>query len=275
MRCCPPWFLPLLATALAAQTPPDRPPRSGVAAPEVLRELERAARALAAGELAGAEAVLRTLTVNAPGMPTVWFQLGMVLRLRDQHAEALTAARRAVELAPGLLPARVLVVECQAELDPEQARPAARALLAEPEAIGLRRDLVPILLRLQAWPEVESTLAELVADAPEDMQLRQWQVECALGSGEPAKAVPALHRLLELEPRRPDVLESLANVHRVLDQTAAAITTFERLLIVDPSHTRGRQALIDLLVATGADAARLRPHREALARTRTAAPTSR
>lgn len=266
-------LLPLLITALAAQVTKETPP-TPVEHQAVLVGLDRAARALAAGELTGAEAVLRALTTTAPEMPTVWYQFAMVLRLRERHAEALTAANKAAELAPTLLPARMLAVECQAEIDPEAARPVALALLAEPEAIGMRKELVPVLLRLQAFAETEATLAELVADAPDDMQLVQWQADCALQAGEPAKAVPPLQRLLELEPRQPPVLESLANVHRRLEQPAAAIATFERLLTIDPAHVRGRQALIDLLVAAGADEARIRVHRDALARRRAASPST-
>lgn len=60
-----------------------------------------------AGDLAGAERVLKALVAAEPGNAELWFQLGLTLRFQDRRAEATAAQRRALSIDPDNRDARL------------------------------------------------------------------------------------------------------------------------------------------------------------------------
>lgn len=68
--------------------------------PTLLLRLSRAMQAHQAGDLDAAEVGYRQVLEGFPDQPDAWCNLAEVLRLRRRGTEALTAARRAVDLTP-------------------------------------------------------------------------------------------------------------------------------------------------------------------------------
>ncbi|MBK8101472.1 MAG: tetratricopeptide repeat protein [Planctomycetes bacterium] len=250
-----------LAGLLAAQEPdepgprpvahgPDRPQRA-----DLLVDLRRAAQALASGNHAGAEAMLRSLSQRAPDLASVWYQLAMAQRCQGKDTEALVAVERALAAAPTLTEARLLQAELQVVLDPAKAKVTIGELLRDPLAPGYHRQLVPMLVTLRLTEEAEAVFVALLQATPRDVELLRLRARCLLDRQQPAEAAAVLAQLVAVEPKDPQALETMAQAWLAAGERGKARAAWEQTLQVNPSNLAVRKRLLAALIEERAEAA--------------------
>lgn len=207
------------------------PPRLAGLDPGSAQRVVAAARALSAGRVEQAQAVLGPVLEAAPGHPEVLrLQAGLLSRL-GRHAAARTAMQRAVALRP-----RDSLYQCTlgevlaAAGDPDTAIAALR------RACALQPDLAA------AWYDLAVVLNRCVR-------------------GDEADA--ALQRAAKLDPRNPAVLALRAERLRINGQTAGSASGYRQLLALQPWSGTAWWGLADLRGA-GLRASDLEPLRAAL-----------
>ena len=200
---------------------------------------------LAAGKDAEAEEVLRAALGRHPGHAALHFLESQLLQRSRRLEEAVTAARRAVELDPRrsrwhdhlavLLveagqPEAAEAVLCQAlerrvesaglcfrlsrlwqRQRPQQALALARqAAMLEPQKPDLREHLVGLLIELDEEDEAEAVLREALERHPGHAALHFHRSRLLQRNRRLEEAVTAARRAVELDPRRARWYDHLA-----------------------------------------------------------------
>jgi tetratricopeptide (TPR) repeat protein len=212
--------------------------------PTLAERFSQAVANLKAGELEAAEGAFRDVLSAGGERAFVHHNLGLVLRERGRHADALAEFRAASKLDPAFGPARLLagttllvlarVREARSELE--------GAVRLMPHEIAAHLQLAEACERLGDRACVADAYARVVQLAPDDpeyvyrlgsayLSLSQWtlehltrigpgsaRVEQALGreylrQGQTDRAVEALQRALAADPTLPDVHLTLARIH--------------------------------------------------------------
>jgi tetratricopeptide (TPR) repeat protein len=141
----------------------------------------------------------------------------------EREEEAATALRELLEVAPGALEERLMLVEILSRGGDHQA--AAATLEAAPDLAGDRR-----LRRRLAWERAQASqpsealevIAALAAEGPIDARLLMLQAELLAGQGKTADAIAALRQALVLEPASAEIATALAQALSATGQREAA-----------------------------------------------------
>ena len=183
-----------------------RPPTESEAAPRRSRVL-RALEAQQGGRIDEAETLLREQLGQDPNDPAAIYSLGVILLLRDDHAEAVTLLGHGLRVAPalallwGLHGAATLAAGQQDE-----------ALASWNRALELKPDYPEILLN-------------------SGVLLRKQQRHL--------DALASFLKLLEIQPAHKAALGNAAILLTEFKRSADAISMFERLLQIDPQYDYG------------------------------------
>jgi tetratricopeptide (TPR) repeat protein len=199
---------------------------------------------LKAGQLNTAEAAFRDVLRSGGDLAFVHHNLGLVLRERGRHADALSEFRAAVKLDPSFGPAHLLAGTSLLTLG--RAREARTELESAvrlmPREIAAHLQLAELCQRLgdrACTADAYGRIVELAPDDPEYvyrlgsayLNLSEWaherltkiapgsaRVEQALGreylrQGQTDRALEALQRAADADPTLPDVHVTLARIH--------------------------------------------------------------
>ena len=180
----------LLLLALALALVPACEGKGGRARASGAMRLQR-------GDVAGALADLRAAVAAAPRDADGWWFLGDALFEAQRYEEAEKAYRSALELDPGLRPAR--------------------------------RSLAQLALRRGRIPEAERLLRELAAAAPRDIDAQLALGTLLAARGDLAGARAAFAAALAFAPRNAAALYNLGRAHLRAGDVAAAEAVFTRL----------------------------------------------
>jgi Tfp pilus assembly protein PilF len=220
---------------------------------------------LKAGQLDAAERAFRDVLRAGGERAFVHHNLGLVLRERGHHADALVEFRAATKLDPSFGPARLLagttllaigrVREARSELE--------RAVRLMPRELVAHTQLADACRRLGDDVCVADTYRQVVQLAPDDaesayhlgtayLRLSQWaherirkidptsaRVHQALGreylrQGRPDLALRALQRAIEADPTLPEIHSALARIHFDEGRLEDATREIERELALVP-----------------------------------------
>jgi tetratricopeptide (TPR) repeat protein len=184
------------------------------------------------------EALVRAKDL-APDDPLIEVGLGGLELGRHEFAAALTTARRALQLAPSLVPARAIEVDALVELGRYD-----EAVAAAQELIGLRVDITS-LARLSYLRELHGNLdgaiaamrqaADSAAAAPENTAY----VTTLLGNllvyaGKPDEAADAYEAALAIAPDHASAIAGLGRLAVGRGDLAEAVLKFEKASAILP-----------------------------------------
>jgi tetratricopeptide (TPR) repeat protein len=169
------------------------------------------------------------VTRSAPAHPGSWFLLSRALALSGRVTEALDAARRSVDLATALPPARRVGLD-----------------VAE-----LHYNLGVILLAMARLEEAEAELRRALTLDPSDVRMRAKLGAVLLQEGEDAAAAEELRLVVEREPGRPGAWLLRGKALLRLDDLPGAEAALLRARELDPAQAEVRYTLASVFRARG------------------------
>jgi len=180
-------------------------------------ELVRAADALIAGDLPGADALLRGVLARRPADAQALWTAGDVASRLGRNHDAETLLARCLEVAPGLTAARsayAMVLTWRDKVEAALAQ-AERLLQTEPANALYRHLRASSLSRLGEDAAAAEAYAAILESHP-DQALSWMSYGHVLKTlGRQADAVAAYRRCLALDPRQGEAWWSLANLKTV------------------------------------------------------------
>jgi predicted Zn-dependent protease len=166
-------------------------------------EAERARQLVAGGKLDEGIRIYQALARSSPPNPVLLLNLCVAEFTAKRYADSAAHASAALQLAPGLIEARLFLGASQLELG--------------------------------EFPAAVDSLTAVVAAKPGERNARLLLGEALLNSGQPAQAVEQLRRAAEMLPANPRVWYALGQAHERLGQAPAARQAWERLSQLLPS----------------------------------------
>lgn len=202
--------------------------RTGTAASLMTLAGERTA----AGDHAGAHALLRRATDIDADLPAAWFELGMASHRLSRRVEARSAFARAVGLHPRLAPARVnLGLILLEDGDVTAALPHLHhAVELAPGNANGRFLLARTLRRLGQRQGAEEHLRVAMAAEPTKVEyLAEWS-GLLLEMGDASAALAAADRAIGLSPNLYDAHAARAAALEALDRKSEALDAWDRAI---------------------------------------------
>ncbi|AUN33642.1 hypothetical protein C0V82_22290 (plasmid) [Niveispirillum cyanobacteriorum] len=186
----------------------------------------------AAGDHAGAHALLRQATDIDPHQHTGWFELGMASHRLARRAEARSAFARAVGLRPLLAPARVnLGLILLEDGDAQAALPhLRRAVELAPGSANARFLLARTLRRLGQKDEAEEHLRQAIASAPTQVEYQTEWAGLLLDKGDGLAALSVADGAIGLSSGHYDAHAARAAALEALDRKPEALDAWERAI---------------------------------------------
>ncbi len=154
-----------------------------------------------------------------PDFPVAHMNLGKIMLDQQRPEEAVFYLEKAVELAPHLLPAYLLLAEAYASISPDQSE----------KAIQICR--------------------QVLADNPEFLEARRMLGTLWLAAGEPAKALPHLQAVLREQPNHKAANLQAGIAWNRLGNPQSAIPYLRQVLSRFPNNARAHAELGLVLMA--------------------------
>jgi predicted TPR repeat methyltransferase len=143
----------------------------------------------------------------APHSSRVRMELAKALSRHGRHAEAITAANKAVELGSGEIPmleAAVAIADTAGNFASAQ-RHLQTALAIRPTDMPIRRALGRNLVKQGRHGEAEPHLRTVLATNPDDLPALEWLSFCLIELGRTDEAQMLLQRVQTLAPNQPSL----------------------------------------------------------------------
>ena len=194
-----------------------------------------------------AEAVvpLRRAVELQPSFVVAINNLGIALRELGQTQEALVQFRRAVDVEPLYAPAQTNLGQALLILDKKEEALAhcQEAVRLDPSSAEIHDNLGNVLQALDRLDEAWTAYWEALRLNPE-LPLANAHVGLLLQKkGHFSEALPWLRKAVDLEPTTAAIWEWLADLHGEMDEPAAAIPCWERVLALEPDRSAARLSL--------------------------------
>ena len=221
---------------------------------------------LTKAKLGPAKRMLEKITKQAPTYPEAWHLLASCYELERKTREAKRYAKKTLALDPKHARAALMMGRLLLAKDPELAADWARQAAKYAQNNGIvRRKAARILLETGNVEEAEKILATLAAKDPKGQRLLMLRAELALRQHKLDKAIKLFRLLAILRPSDIFPLENMAGILSAQGQQKKAVVMLERALEIQASNQAVRQRLIQLLVSTKADPAKIAAERRKLA----------
>ena len=162
--------------------------------------------AAAAGNLQGAITAARRAVALAPGWPVALSELALALARQNQNDEALQVARQAVQAAPKdtNVIQRAVAVADHAGAGAEAVAWATKGLELQPDDLRYHQVLGFQLARGKKYAEAKSHFDQMLEAQPDNIAALRGALTCALDIKD-GSAPDLANRLLELQPNDDDL----------------------------------------------------------------------
>lgn len=174
--------------------------------------------------------------------------LGRLYLARSRDADAEAVLRRLVEEEPGIPEAHWLLAQAYETLGQR-----ARAVAALQDTVSLEPRFARAWIRLGElaegdgrWNDAAEAFQEAAQQSPHDPQLRLRQAQALINGGRAASARDLLREIAKASPADPGTLYLLSVAERNAGDLDAAQSTAERLTTIAPTDVRGTLALADV-----------------------------
>jgi tetratricopeptide (TPR) repeat protein len=195
----------------------------------------RAKSEIAAGNPEEAIEALREAIATKPDWPQAHFVLGSALLIANDLHRARAELARAVELSPGLAPARKLLVRVHSELGEHEyaIQNARRYLERQPDDDEIRILMAQSMVRLGMYDEAMAAL-EAIPEEDRGVEALFAIGRVAMTQGRVPEAREALVLALKERPQDPNILNSLLAVHDAEGQVEVGIRAIDEALKTAP-----------------------------------------
>jgi len=228
-----------------------------------------------AGRLEEAEQVLRQALARPPANPReraqIVFNLAVVLKLKPNHAEALTLFEHAKTLSPDLKDVdyhRGGTLQRLERYD-EAVEAYRRAIAANPLAVSAHHELNGLLYRLRRDDEYLRSFDEAMKRAPKSAALPFNKSLFLSREGRFEEARTELERAVALEPENPNVLNGFGVALTGLGEFEKAIAVYDDAVKRAPDDVLIRTNFASALLQAGESKRAVELARSAVERGRT------
>ena len=243
-----------LLKKMGNETASAQPPVAADSA-ELSALLQTAEDALTRKDFAEAVKALKAAVAIQPGMPDAWFNLGYAYTGLHEPEEAVKAYQKTLELAPDLFEARLNL----GILLMEQKQPQA-ALEHLQKAATLKRDHVRAhlyyarALAQTGQPEAARKEFQEVARLDPHLAIAQFELgQLELQQKHPREALAAFEQALAVDPKLAPADLGAALAAETLNDTAQAVTHFEKYLASRPDDVETKFHLARLYLDQNQD----------------------
>ncbi|MBL8572151.1 MAG: tetratricopeptide repeat protein [Hyphomicrobiaceae bacterium] len=223
-----------------------------------------AAAQAALGRLTEAEVTLVRAAKIEPNLPSIWLNLGQVLRQRGNHVGAAKAFEQLVKLAPGAADAYFQLGQSLRELrqNPQAAQCFAKAVQLKPEMILAQAALARTLDQLGRKADAVRHYEIAVAGEPNSIELRFQYGRVLHELDRIEDAIPLYRRVLEINPQHLGALNNLGvalakggredeaaardvrakrrdDAAEEMNRLDEAISIYQRVVALDPNYAPG------------------------------------
>ena len=205
------------------------------------------------GRYPEAESLLREALQRDKDSPYLVLKLSEILAKRGSMQDALAAAQRAVNLDPSDLMARGFLAQLYSQLQEfELAISQYREILAnDPDNKDVRLQLVTLLIRSKDYEAALDELSILTHKEPGLIVAHYYEGKINLELKEYDKAEKAFLRVLKLNASFFPALFDLAALYATSGKLDMAVETYQKILLSDPTETTARERLIALYYKMG------------------------
>ena len=205
------------------------------------------------GRYPEAESLLREALQRDKDSPYLVLKLSEILAKRGSMQDALAAAQRAVSLDPNDLMARGFLAQLYSQLQEfELAISQYREILAnDPDNKDVRLQLVTLLIRSKDYEAALDELSILTHKEPGLIVAHYYEGKINLELKEYDKAEKAFLRVLKLNASFFPALFDLAALYATSGKLDMAVETYQKILLSDPTETTARERLIALYYKMG------------------------
>ncbi|MEO7332123.1 MAG: tetratricopeptide repeat protein, partial [Minicystis sp.] len=207
--------------------------------------VEHASALRALGRNADAAAAARRGTELAPDRAQIFYLLGELSAVIEEHAAARAAFERVIRDQPDRFEAQLgLGLACMKLGKAADAiEPLARAVRLDPEHSIALAQLGLAQQDEKRFADARDTFLRLAKVRPLDADPLRRLAACRLALGEDEGELDALTTLARLVPEELDVLEAIARCQGRLTRLEDSVASYERLLGLEPERMDARRAL--------------------------------
>jgi predicted Zn-dependent protease len=225
--------------APVAEPIPAAPVQTDGHAQEAVSRLGEAATLFKRNDLAGADRVLTALIQDYPGFADAHYLHGIVAARRDNDAAATASLRKAVDLAPGMIPAWLALASIEHERKGHKGMSAVLrdGLSANPGHPDLSVELAAIAHEDGRDDKAAASLRAILVEHPGHVKsLVLLASVLADKPGRAEEAMTLIDRALQEAPNSPAVRVGEGWVLLHLGKAADAAATLERVRTLMPKH---------------------------------------
>ncbi|MGB3940230.1 MAG: tetratricopeptide repeat protein, partial [Candidatus Manganitrophaceae bacterium] len=214
---------------------------------EAIRPFAEALTKKGRGNIEGAESSLKGIVLLLPEHPLPYFHLGEIYEKKGEIDQAIDSFEKTVRFQPGFYPAWLSLAKLyEKEKKNVSALSAYERLLRlsdpELEKLGTSRETVQ--------KERDASFQKL-KEAREITRALFSQAQAALAEERGEEAIAPLLSANAEEPDNPAILNSLGIAYASVKKWEEAVTTFKKVLKIDPAHRGARLRLATAEEARG------------------------
>jgi predicted TPR repeat methyltransferase len=213
---------------------------------EHVRQLQYIERVIGENRLTDAARMLNTLSKTAPQDPRIFLLGSLMAEAANNVKGMVTAAQKAVELAPGWPVASIRLAGAYAAQDQASlaVQTAEQAIFEATQDNSLNSEYLTraaaIAVKCQHYPQAALWAEQASAMVPDSAQLKHLMAEALAYNGQYDEAIRQYDNLLSQEPDNTDILLDRMLAYINTDQTALAQQDAERLVALDPENETHR-----------------------------------
>ncbi|TVR99153.1 MAG: hypothetical protein EA406_04455 [Rhodospirillales bacterium] len=182
-------------------------------------------------------AIAQILTL--PGRQALGYTLeGSMMMARGRHDDALAAYERALDLAPDAVePLTGITLVALAKDTPEEAVRYLETVIERNPSNAVAHNLLgEVHIRQQRWPEAEQAFRQAI-DLRQDWPAPRMNLgRILMAHGDQPGALQVFEDGVVARPESAELLLAVAEVQERIGDIAAALTAYERLLVLQPNN---------------------------------------
>ncbi len=201
------------------------------------------------GELGQARKALEEIVQELPAAPEPLYQLARLNLRERRYEEAEAQFRRLYERTPRDFRGLLGIADVQFARGRAEAavQLVSEAVNKQPDNVGLRMALADLYGRLRRFDAAASELNAVLGQRPEDPRVHRALGEAHLRGGKLEEAERHLRRAVELMPEDATGYMFLGMLAETRKQNLEAITSYEKVLEINPDHAIALNNLAYLL----------------------------
>lgn len=203
-------------------------------------------------DYAAARAAFEEALKLDPAMFAATTSLSAIDVMQGRVEQARKRMEESIQREPSNHYARLGLAELRLREDApleEVRRLLGEAIKAAPSEAEPRLRLIDLTLRKRLFKEALAAAQDALAVLPNDVRIIEAAGSAQLLAGDIEQAITTYRKLVSLDPKNLGAYLRLADVYKAAGKRAQSESILRKALEVDPSFARGQQALVESMIA--------------------------